>query len=62
MSSVVLSGPALQIKGFSHALQSELRVPLTAQTVGLLEEGSAGSVSADRLAVATGLAVEEMSR
>ncbi len=34
VTSVVLSGPALQIKGFSQALQSELRVPLTPQTVG----------------------------
>jgi type IV pilus assembly protein PilM len=62
VSSVVLSGPALQIKGFSQALQSELRVPLTPQTVGLLDQESAGSVSAERLAVATGLAVEEVPR
>jgi type IV pilus assembly protein PilM len=62
VSSVVLSGPALQIRGFSQALQSELRVPLLVQTVGLLEEDSAGSVPADRLAVATGLAVEEAPR
>jgi type IV pilus assembly protein PilM len=62
VSSVVLSGPALQIRGFSQALQSELRVPLTPQTVGLVEDGSAGSVSAARLAVAAGLAVEEAPR
>ena len=62
VSSVVLSGPALQISGFARALQSELRVPLTPQTVGLLDESSAGSVSAERLAVATGLAVEEAPR
>jgi type IV pilus assembly protein PilM len=62
VASVVLSGPALQISGFARALQDELRVPLTPQTVGLLEEGSAGSVSAERLAVATGLAVEEAPR
>jgi type IV pilus assembly protein PilM len=62
VSSVVLSGPALQISGFARALQDELRVPLTPQTVGLLDEGSAGSVSAERLAVATGLAVEEAPR
>jgi type IV pilus assembly protein PilM len=60
VASVVLSGPALQISGFAQALQSELRVPLTPQTVGLLDESSAGSVSAERLAVATGLAVEEV--
>jgi type IV pilus assembly protein PilM len=62
VSSVVLSGPALQISGFAQALQSELGVTLLPQTVGLLEESSAGSVSAERLAVATGLAVEEAPR
>jgi type IV pilus assembly protein PilM len=62
VSSIVLSGPALQISGFARALQSELRVPITPQTVGLLDEGSAGSVSAERLAVAAGLAVEEAPR
>jgi type IV pilus assembly protein PilM len=62
VSSIVLSGPALQISGFAHALQNELRVPITPQTVGLLDEDSAGSISAERLAVATGLAVEEAPR
>lgn len=62
VSSIVLSGPALQISGFARALQNELRVPITPQTVGLLDEGSAGSVSAERLAVAAGLAVEEAPR
>ncbi len=62
VSSVVLSGAALQISGFAEALQSELRVPLIPQTVGLLDEASAGVVSAERLAVATGLAVEEAPR
>jgi type IV pilus assembly protein PilM len=62
VSSIVLSGPALQISGFANALQNELRVPITPQTVDLLDEDSAGSVSAERLAVATGLAVEEAPR
>jgi type IV pilus assembly protein PilM len=62
VSSVVLSGPALQIRGFPQALQGELRVPLTPQTVGLLDDDSVGTVSAERLAVATGLAVEEAPR
>lgn len=62
VASVVLSGPALQISGFARALQSDLRVPLNPQTVGLLDESSSGSVSAERLAVATGLAVEEAPR
>ncbi len=62
VTSVVLSGPALQISGFARALQSELRVPITQQTVGLSDEQSAGSISAERLAIATGLAVEEAPR
>jgi type IV pilus assembly protein PilM len=62
VSSIVLSGSALQISGFARALQSELRVPLIPQTVGVLDERAAGEVSAERLAVATGLAVEEAPR
>ncbi len=62
VSSVVVSGPALQISGFAGALQSELRVPLIPQTVGLLDEAATGSVAPERLAVATGLAVEEAPR
>jgi type IV pilus assembly protein PilM len=62
VSSIVLSGSALQISGFARALQSELRVPLIPQTVGMLDEQAAGDVSAERLAVATGLAVEEAPR
>jgi type IV pilus assembly protein PilM len=62
VSSIVLSGSALQISGFARALQSELRVPLIPQTVSVLDARSAGEVSAERLAVATGLAVEEAPR
>jgi type IV pilus assembly protein PilM len=62
VSNIVLSGPALQISGFARALQDELRVPITPQTVDLLEEDSAGSVSAERLAISAGLAVEELPR
>jgi type IV pilus assembly protein PilM len=62
VSSVVLSGPALQIAGFAQALQGELRVPVQPQTVGLLDESSGGSVSAEHLAIAAGLAAEEAPR
>jgi type IV pilus assembly protein PilM len=62
VSSIVLSGPALQISGFASALQRELGVPLVSQTVGLADEASIGDVAAERLAVATGLAVEEAPR
>jgi type IV pilus assembly protein PilM len=62
VAKVVLSGPALQIAGFAQALQSELRVPVEPQTVGLLDENSGGSVSAEHLAIAAGLAAEETPR
>jgi type IV pilus assembly protein PilM len=62
VSSVVLSGPALEISGFAGALQGELRVPVVTQTVGLAGQASSGAVSAERLAIAAGLAVEEGPR
>jgi type IV pilus assembly protein PilM len=62
VSTVILSGPALQIAGFARALQSELGVPVVPQTVGMINEGSSGSVSPEHLAVATGLATEEAPR
>ncbi len=62
VASVFLSGPALQIRGFSQALQNELRVPLIPQTVGVAGEDATKTVSAERLAVATGLAIEEAPR
>lgn len=62
VSTVVLSGAALQIAGFAEALRAELSVPVLTQTVSLSEPDGSGSVSADRLAVAAGLAVEEAPR
>jgi type IV pilus assembly protein PilM len=62
VSTVVLSGAALQIAGFADALQAELSVPVVIRTVALGDAGSAGSVSPERLAVAAGLAVEEAPR
>lgn len=62
VASVFLSGPALQIKGFAQALQNELRVPLIPRTVDVASEDATRMVSAERLAVATGLAVEEALR
>jgi type IV pilus assembly protein PilM len=62
VSTVILSGPALQIAGFARALQGELGVPIVPQTVGMINEGAAGSVSPEHLAVATGLATEEAPR
>jgi type IV pilus assembly protein PilM len=62
VSTVILSGPALQIAGFARALQGELGVPVVPQTVGMVGEDSAGSVSPEHLAVSTGLATEEAPR
>jgi type IV pilus assembly protein PilM len=62
VSSVVLSGAALQIASFADALGSELSVPVFAQTVSLGDSGAAGSVSPERLAIAAGLAIDEAPR
>lgn len=59
VSTVVLSGAALQISGFAEALGAELNVPIVAKTVELGDPAIAGSVAPERLAVATGLALEE---
>jgi type IV pilus assembly protein PilM len=61
VSSVILSGSALQIQGFAKALQAELHVPVIPQTVGVLDADSA-DVSPEQLAVAAGLATEEAPR
>jgi type IV pilus assembly protein PilM len=62
VARVVLSGGALDIPGFTEALQSALGVDVRAETVGVAGEGVVHGVSAQRLAVATGLAVSEVSR
>ena len=58
VSTVVLSGAALQITGFAEALRAELSVPVVTQTVALSDAAASGSVSPERLAVAAVLAVE----
>jgi type IV pilus assembly protein PilM len=64
---VVLSGAALDVPGFADALQSELGVPLAHETVGMadavVDSGLTDApVSPQRLAIAAGLAVEEIRR
>ena len=59
VSRVVLSGLALELPGFADALQSSLGVEVHGQGVGLADAGSGGKVSANRLAIAAGLAVAE---
>ena len=60
---VVLSGAALDVPGFAEALQAELGVPVTRETVGVADSALGGvRVSPQRLAIAAGLAVEEARR
>lgn len=61
VAHVVLSGAALDIPGFADALQAELGVPVTSAAVAASEQAGEG-VSPRRLAVAAGLAVEEVRR
>ncbi len=60
---VVLSGAALDVPGFTDALQAELGVPVTRETVGVADGALGGAlVSPQRLAIAAGLAIEEAPR
>jgi Tfp pilus assembly PilM family ATPase len=56
---VVLSGAALDIPGFTDALGAELGVAVMRETVAVTDSSTAAAVSAQRMAVAAGLAVEE---
>lgn len=58
---VVLSGAALEIDGFAAALEAELGFPLVRRSVEMDGGGQPGGVSAERLAIAAGLAVEEVA-
>jgi type IV pilus assembly protein PilM len=58
VSRVVLSGSALDLPGFAEALQEQLGVQVERESVHL-DEQDLGGVSAHRLAIAAGLAVEE---
>jgi type IV pilus assembly protein PilM len=59
VSLVVLSGSALDLPGFAEALQEQLGVQVERESVQL-DEQDLGGVSAHRLAIAAGLAVEEV--
>jgi len=61
VSHVVLSGAAQDIPGFAEALQAALGIDVKPREVKLAST-AAGEVSAHRLAVAAGLAVEEVAR
>jgi type IV pilus assembly protein PilM len=59
VSLVVLSGSALDLPGFAEALQEQLGVQVERESVHLDEQDLRG-VSAHRLAIAAGLAVDEV--
>jgi type IV pilus assembly protein PilM len=63
--SVVLSGPALELRGFSEALEADLGMAVRREAVRFAGEETpslAHPVSANHLAIATGLATEEAPR
>lgn len=60
VSRVVLSGAALEIDGFAEALQNDLGIEVLSQTVGVVSHDSVAGVSPQRLAIAAGLAAEEV--
>jgi type IV pilus assembly protein PilM len=61
VTSVVLSGPALEMSGFAEALEADLGLAVRRQSVRGADGSAFASVSADRLAIAAGLAVEQVS-
>jgi type IV pilus assembly protein PilM len=61
VSRVVLSGSALDLPGFADSLQEQLGVQVERESVRL-DEQDLGGVSVHRLAIAAGLAVEEVSQ
>ena len=60
----MLSGAALDVPGFAEALEADLGVPVTRETVGRGRQRARGRgrFSPQRLAIATGLAIEEAPR
>ncbi len=61
VARVVLSGAALDLPGFAEALQEQLGIEVERESVHL-DGQDLGGVSAHRLAIAAGLAVEEAPR
>jgi type IV pilus assembly protein PilM len=62
VTRVVLSGSALDIPGFTEALQGHLRVQVEPQSVALADESLADSLSTHRLSIAAGLATTEIEK
>lgn len=62
VQSVVLSGPALELRGFSEALEADLGIAVRREAVHFAGGHDLNGISAHRLAIATGLATEEAPR
>jgi type IV pilus assembly protein PilM len=62
VARVVLSGAALELPGFADTLEADLGLAVERQDVHVAAGASTGSISAHRLAIATGLAAEEAPR
>jgi type IV pilus assembly protein PilM len=60
VTSVVLSGPALDMPGFAEALEEELGVAVRREVVQLEDGEALEGISPHRLAVAAGLVAEEV--
>jgi type IV pilus assembly protein PilM len=59
VASIVVSGAALAISGFSESLSAELGMQVRRQTIAAVPDTLKDGVSVEHLAVAAGLAVEE---
>ena len=64
VQSVVLSGPALELRGFSEALEADLGIAVHRDSVRFADGQDPGAhpISPNYLAIATGLATEEAPR
>jgi type IV pilus assembly protein PilM len=60
VTSVVLSGSALEIDGFAETLQNDLGLTVRCEVVRSVDGDLPAGVSPESLAIAAGLAVEEM--
>jgi type IV pilus assembly protein PilM len=61
VESVVLTGPAVTIPGFSDEIGQQIGLPLQVGLVSEARAGGFGGVDAGRLAVAAGLTVDEVT-
>ncbi len=60
--SVVLSGPALEMRGFAEVLEADLGLEVRRESVHYADAADGHGISLHRLAIATGLATEEAPR